>query len=224
SATFGRIALGLVHDLKHPIKNIENSSTLMLRLYNDEDYRKTFDKTVKREFFNINRFLDDLNDLTKPTPLRPIRMNPHDGLEEVIDSFREEAKGNKVEIIKEFSRDNIRIYIDKFAIERVFKNIVTNAIQAMPNGGNLTISTRLINSGSNAVEIDFSDTGCGIPPERLDTIFDDYTTTKRKGLGLGLAICRKILHESGGTIKAKSLSGEGTILTVRLPLTPNNDS
>jgi signal transduction histidine kinase len=224
SATFGRIALGLVHDLKHPIKNIENSSTLMLRLYNDEDYRKTFDKTVKREFANINRFLDDLGDLTKPTLLRPIKLNPHEGIEEVIDSLMGEAKGNEVEIIKEFSRDNIRIYIDKFAIERVFKNIVTNAIHAMPNGGRLTIRTQLIDSGANTIEIDFSDTGCGIPPERIDTIFDDYTTTKRKGLGLGLAICRKILHESGGTIKAKSLSVKGTILTVRLPLTPNNDS
>ncbi len=223
SATFGKVAAGLVHDLKHPVRNIANSSTLMLRLYNDEDYRKTFDRTVKREFANINRFLDDLRDLTKPTPLRPIRLNPHESIEEVIEDIMEETKANKVEIIKEFSRDNIRIYADKFALERVFKNLVTNAIQAMSNGGSLTISTRLTCSEPDSIEIDFSDTGCGIPPGRLNTIFDDYFTTKRKGLGLGLAISRKILHESGGTIKVKSLYGKGTILTIRLPIAPDND-
>ena len=187
-------------------------------------YRKTFDRIVKHEFANINRFLDNLRDLTKPTPLRPIRLNPHESIEEVIDSLMEEAKGNKVEIIKGFSRDNIRIYADKFALERVFKNLVTNAIQAMPDGGSLTINTRLADSKSDFIEIDFNDTGCGIPPERLNTIFDDYITTKRKGLGLGLAISRKALHESGGTIKVKSLYGKGSIFTIRLPIAPDNDS
>jgi nitrogen fixation/metabolism regulation signal transduction histidine kinase len=85
AVTFGRIASGLVHDLKHPIKSIENSSKLLLKMYNESHYRETFHKTVSREFSNINRFLDDLHNLTHPIPLKPIPLNIHKTIDEAIE-------------------------------------------------------------------------------------------------------------------------------------------
>jgi signal transduction histidine kinase len=208
TVTFGRIAAGLVHDLRHPIKNIENSSQLMLRFYEDESYRNTFQRTIQREFSSINRFLSDLHNLTHSTPLQPIALDINKVVEEIVESFREIATQAQVRIITRLqAEDGLRIRADRFALERLFRNLVLNAIQAMPNGGELVISTR---SQGDQVEIQIKDTGCGIPQDQLKNIFTDYTTTKKKGLGLGLAITKKIVEEHQGTIVVTSEPGKGT--------------
>ena len=215
AVTFGKIASGLVHDLKHPVKSIENSSRLLLKMYDDPHYRETFHRTVNREFANINRFLDDLHNLTHPIPLKPIPLNLHKVIDEAIEGYLPEAERNGVHILRQFQGDSFRISADRFAIERVIKNLILNAIEAMPQGGDLVVETK---SDGQWVEIGIGDTGCGIPKERLRTIFEDYTTTKRKGLGLGLAISRKIVQDLNGTIEVESDPGNGTTFTLKFPL------
>jgi signal transduction histidine kinase len=215
AATFGKIASGLVHDLKHPIKSIENSSRLLLKMYDDHHYRESFHRTVKREFANINRFLDDLHNLTHPIPLKPIPLNINKTIDEAIDGYRSEAQRHGVRIQRQFERDGFRISADRFAIQRVLKNLILNAIEAMPQGGDLVVKTK---ADEQWVEIEIQDTGCGIPKERLGTIFEDYVTTKRKGLGLGLAISRKIVQGLRGAIEVESKPGKGTTFTVKFPL------
>jgi signal transduction histidine kinase len=213
--TFGKIASGLVHDLKHPIKSIENSSKLLLKMYEDPSYRETFHKTVNRELASINRFLDDLHNLTHPIPLKPIPLNIHSVVEEALLGYGPEAERNGVRISREFQGDSLRISADRFAIERVLKNLILNAIEAMPRGGELVVKTK---ANGQWVQIEIQDTGCGIPKERLETIFEDYVTTKRKGLGLGLAISKKVVEDLNGTIEVESKPGEGTTFTLKFPL------
>ncbi len=215
AVTFGKIASGLVHDLKHPIKSIENSSKLVLKMYDDPQYRETFHKTVNREFSNINRFLDDLHNLTHPIPLKPIPLNIHKTMGEVVEACRTEAERKGVRVSQHFQGDNVRISADRFAIERVLKNLILNAIEAMPQGGDLVLKTK---TDGQWMEIAIQDTGCGIPRERLGTIFEDYVTTKRKGLGLGLAISKKIVQDLNGTIEVESEPGKGTTFTLKFPL------
>ncbi len=231
SVTFGKIAAGLVHDLKHPIKNIENSSRLIMRMYENEDYRRDFNKTVERELANVNRFLDDLHNLTHPISLTSIKLNVHKTLDEMIELYQEEANQRNIKVIRQYHNDELRILADRFALERVFKNLIANALESMPEGGNLIISTELLTSqaenpnqvseasqAKTFVQISIADTGCGISKERLATIFMDYTTTKRKGLGLGLAISRRIVEALNGTIDVESKLGQGTIFKVRFHL------
>jgi len=215
AVTFGKIASGLVHDLKHPIRSIENSSKLLLKMYDDPNYRETFHKTVNREFTSINRFLDDLHNLTHPIPLRPISLNIHKVIDEALEGYRPEAKRNGIRIQRQFQKDSLRISADRFAMERVLKNLILNAIEAMPRGGDLALTTK---ADGQWLQIEIQDTGCGIPKERLGTIFEDYVTTKRKGLGLGLAISKKIVEDLNGTIKAQSEPGKGTTFTLKFPL------
>ena len=215
SVTFGKIASGLVHDLKHPIKSIENSSKLLLKMYDEPHYRETFHKTVNREFAAINRFLDDLHNLTHPIPLKPIPLNIHKSIDEAVEGYRPEAERNGVRILRQFQQDSLRISADRFGIERVLKNLILNAIEAMPQGGDLVVKTK---ADGQWVEIEIQDTGCGIPRERLGTIFEDYVTTKRKGLGLGLAISKKIVQDLNGTIEVESEPGKGTTFTLKFPL------
>ena len=167
------------------------------------------------EFANINRFLDDLHNLTHPIPLKPIPLNIHKTIDEVIEAFRPEVERKGIRVFQQFQGDNSRISADRFAIERVLKNLILNAIEAMPQGGDLVLKTR---ADGQWMEITIQDTGCGIPRERLGMIFEDYVTTKRKGLGLGLAISKKIVQDLNGTIEVESEPGKGTTFTLKFPL------
>jgi len=215
AVTFGKIASGLVHDLKHPIKSIENNSRLLLKMHGDAHYRETFHRTVNREFASINRFLDDLHNLTHPIPMKPISLNIHKAIDEAIEGYRLETERNAVRIHRQFQGNSLKISADRFAIERVLKNLILNAIEAMPQGGDLSVETK---TDGQWLEIEIQDTGCGIPKERLGMIFEDYVTTKRKGLGLGLAISKKIVHDLNGTIEVQSKPGKGTTFTLKFPL------
>lgn len=231
SVIMGRIASGLVHDLRHPVHNIENNARLLLKNPEDPRYVEVFKKTVQREFENINRFLDGLRQLTHPIPIHAVRMDLHRSLNELIEILGADPRyhisekgslnpsssnGHSTNIIKDFSNVELKIIADRFALERVFKNLITNAIEAMPNGGRLVIHTHGPDADQR-VSISFSDTGCGIHPDRLKEIFSDFITTKRKGLGLGLAVTKKIVDELKGNIKVKSIIHHGTQFTLTLP-------
>lgn len=100
-------------------------------------------------------------------------------------------------------------------MRQVFLNLIQNAVEAMPNGGTLTIS---IESDGDSITIHFTDTGCGIEPEQLSSIFDPFVTHKRNGTGLGLAVSKEIISAHHGSISAESVPGKGTDFTIRLPV------
>ncbi|MBI2875541.1 MAG: HAMP domain-containing protein, partial [Candidatus Tectomicrobia bacterium] len=237
--TFGRIAAGLVHDLRIPLRNLENNSKLLLQMFDDPEYRQTFQGIARREFANLNRFLDDLHNLTRPSSLCLIQLDLNQLVREVLALYQEEAQEGGVRLIAFYHPEGLRVQADRFALERALKNLITNAFQAMPGGGELRVSIRAavatgigsqgsgdrkpedpherIPENSSWAEVSIQDTGCGIPPERLRDLFVEYVTTKRKGLGLGLAITRKILEEHGGSIQVESQPGEGTCFRLYLP-------
>jgi signal transduction histidine kinase len=102
-----------------------------------------------------------------------------------------------------------------YALGRVYRNLIQNALQATEPGGTVTVSTE---QDGGRVRIRVADTGTGIPADRLHTIFDDYETTKKRGLGLGLAISRRLVDQLDGTIGVESEVGKGTTFTIELPL------
>jgi signal transduction histidine kinase len=121
-----------------------------------------------------------------------------------------------VQIIEELAPHLPKIRVDKKEMERVFLNLALNALAAMPQGGNLTISTRVI---TESVEIRVRDSGCGIPKKYQDRIFDPFFTIKEQGTGLGLSISHRIIEEHKGTMDVESKVGKGTTFTIRLPIT-----
>lgn len=222
-AFMNKIAAGLVHDLRHPVRNIENCSRLMMKMYDNEECRNTFKKIVTREFFNINKFLDDLMDLSKPVQVVLISVNICRELKGIIEMFREEMENKSIAVKANCPVEPLSVKLDKFLIERVFKNIIRNAIDAMPGGGELIISVKLSNTFSgnspgNFLDIELRDTGQGIPPDRLKDLFTEFTTTKGTGLGLGLAVTKRIVEAHNGTIRIESTVGSGTSVIVRLPV------
>jgi signal transduction histidine kinase len=213
-AMFGRVAAGLVHDLLHPIQNVGNSTRLLLRGEVDAESRIECGRIVERELTTIKRFLDDLHNIVKPKPIERFAMDVNGSVAEVVESIRPEVESNGVTIEARYAPGPLVIEGDRFALGRVFRNLVTNAIQATDAGGQVVVTTGRIGSG---VEVRVTDTGSGIAPERLHAIFDEFVTTKRHGLGLGLAISKRIVEQLDGTISVESALGRGTSFTMRFP-------
>lgn len=215
-AMFGRIAAGLVHDLSHPIQNIGNSCKLIVKMFDDLEYRETFKRTVDRELVMIKRVLDDLHNIARPIPLESFPVEIRRSVAEAVESMQQHAETAGVTL--QLTPGAVPAFIegDVFALSRVYRNLILNAIQATAPGGLITVETE---ARPDRVLVSVRDTGCGIPPDRLSAIFEDFVTTKRRGLGLGLAISRKIVEQLGGQIRVASEVGLGTTFELEFPRT-----
>ena len=215
-ALFGRISIGLVHDLSHPIQNIGNSCKLIVKMFDDMEYRENFKRTVERELAQVKRVLDDLRNIARPLPLDRFPLDLNKTVTDLVESMQTTAEVAGLTIETRLVFGQLYVEGDLFAMNRVYRNLLMNALQATPPKGEVVVRT-LREDGHAVVSV--SDTGYGIPKERLDTIFDDFVTTKRRGLGLGLAISKKIVEQLGGAISVESEVNVGTTFTLRFPLT-----
>lgn len=214
---FGRVAAGLVHDLSHPFKNVQNNCRLVLKMHDDPDYMELFRRTIEREFAQIKRVFEDLRNIARPMPMErfPLDLNKLAG--DVAESMRANAATAGLTIDLDLAPGALYVEGDVFALSRVCRNLVMNAIEATAPTGRITIGT---GAAGGRATLRVTDTGCGIPADRLVTMFEDFNTTKRQGLGLGLAITKKIVDQSGGTISAASSVGAGTTFEVSLEQIP----
>jgi signal transduction histidine kinase len=213
---FGRIAAGLVHDLSHPIQNIGNSCKLIIKMFDDLEYRETFKRTVEREMVMIKRVLDDLRNIARPIPLERFPVDVNRSVAEAVDSMQQHADTAGVSLRAVAAPEPVFIDGDIFALGRVYRNLILNAIQATAPGGSIVVEAEAL---EEVVQVRVLDTGCGIPADRLIAIFEDFVTTKRRGLGLGLAISRKIVEQLGGRITVASEVGKGTTFVLEFPRT-----
>jgi len=211
---FGRIAAGLVHDLSHPIQTIGNSCKLIQRIFDDAEYRATFRQTVERELATVKRVLEDLRNIARPMPLEHFSIDASAALAEAVQTMAPLAETAGLTLQLELAHEPAFVEGDLFAIGRVHRNLILNAIQATAPGGLVIAATEIVN---DRVRIRITDTGCGIPPDRIGPIFDDFVTTKRRGLGLGLAISKKIVEQLGGRISVTSQVGRGTVFVLDFP-------
>jgi len=211
---FGRIAAGLVHDLSHPIQNIGNNCRLILKMHDDADYRETFRRTVERELQIIKRLFEDLRNLARPIPLERFPVDLGRTVGEAVESMRSLADHAGLALHCDVPAELVTIEGDVFALGRVNRNLILNAIQATAPGGTVHVS---VEADNGLARVRIRDTGCGIPSDRLDAIFEDFATTKRRGLGLGLPISKKIVEQLGGAISVTSSVGLGTTVLLEFP-------
>jgi signal transduction histidine kinase len=158
--------------------------------------------------------MDDLRNVVKPKPIERFAMDVNGSVADMVESMRPEGERHGVAIETEYAAEPLVIEADRFALGRVYRNLITNAIQATAAGGRVVITTA---RAGDRVEVRVSDTGSGISADRLARIFDDFVTTKRRGLGLGLAISKRIVEQLEGTIEVESEVGRGTSFTLRFP-------
>jgi signal transduction histidine kinase len=143
-------------------------------------------------------------------------------LDKAVELVHHHLRKRRIDVVQQLAPNTPTVYADRQKLRQVFLNLLTNASDAMPRGGTLTLctATATLDNGVPAVRIDVTDTGVGIPPMYLDKVMDPFFTTKDEGhgTGLGLAICRRIVQEHSGTLRIRSEVGKGTTLSVVLPL------
>lgn len=211
-AMFGRVVGGLFHDLNHPIQNIGNNARLLIRPDLDEESKAVSQRTIDRELGTLKRFMDDVLNIARPRPIERMPLDVNTSISEVVEAMLAEGARTGVTVSGRFSSERLVIDGDRFSLGRVYRNLIKNAIQATPPGGAVTVTTR---RQGEMVEIVVADTGSGIPPDRIGAIFDDFVTTKSRGLGLGLATSKRIVEQLNGTISVESTVGQGTAFTLR---------
>lgn len=215
-ASIGQLAATIAHELRNPLSSIKGAAQYLRNEYADH--------TAVCEFLDI--IVDEVNVLNRVTTefldfARPVKLNLHDAdlndiLFRTLQFMDVEITRQKVQVVQDFSYDIPTIKVDDRQLEQVFRNLILNALQAMPTGGTITLHTDVVRDN---IRVAIIDSGIGIPPDQLDRIFVPFFTTKTKGTGLGLSIVKKIVENHGGSISVESTVGKGTTFEILLPVT-----
>ena len=213
----GRVAGTVVHDLKGPLSGIINSADFLARPNVSAETRQKMCKGIvgaaRRLISTVQGILDFARNGRMSTCFAPCSLPEF--IQEVIDVFKLDFNERKIDVAIKWGY-NGEVKMDSDRMAQVIHNVVANARDAMPDGGQLTIST---NEENGLVDIRFADTGPGVPPELMDRIFEPFVSHgKKRGAGLGLSIARRIVEEHGGRIWAKNSSAGGAIFVIQLPL------
>lgn len=216
-AVVGELAAGLAHEIRNPVAVIRGAIDELSSSGDSPELRARLEAMALRESDHLNDIVQGfLNFSRDPSPtLESIHVR--DVLSEVIELMeRETADKPGLEIKSSLTTDTDLIQADASQLKQVFVNICHNAIEAMGEEGTLVIQTTQTEEGP--VEIRFEDTGPGIEPERVDKIFEPFFTMKASGVGMGLAVCMRIITAHNGTIRATNRSGGGCAMIVQLPI------
>lgn len=219
-AAIGQMASVVGHELRNPLAVINNSIYVIKnRLESLNTPQAPADpKIVKHvnivegELQVANQIITEILTFARTREIQPRDMELHEFLEEIAGRL---SLPENVQFVKKYAGRPIPIKIDPDEIRQVLRNLIGNAIDAMPNGGTLTLETKV---NGNFAMIFIGDTGMGIPPETLAKIFTPFFTTKSKGTGLGLAVVKKVMDRHNGEAAVESQVGKGTGFTLKLPL------
>ena len=221
-SALGQFASGLAHEIRNPLNFINLSIDHIRKKFVPKDKidKETFSRLmleVKDEIRRLNDLISNFLNYGKPIRLHLKEIDLKLIINEITALAEQKIQMEKINIEIDIPEDIPMVMIDKDQMKICFINIILNSIQAMPKGGSLTIKARP-NSNDANLDIIFTDTGAGIDIQDMDKIFDPYFTTKDVGIGLGLALTKKIINEHKGEIFIFSRPGVGTNVTIRLPL------
>ena len=235
-ASLGEIISGIAHEIKNPLTGISCAVQVFQSEMREDDSRKAVTTEILNHIKRLDRTVKDLLNYAKPKPPNFLPLKINDVLSKAVFFVYPEAKKQNVAIDTVSEGEIPDVMMDPDQMQQVFLNLIINAVQAMPDGGKLKITSsksdidkaedsKIIEllTGEKAVIVRFEDTGKGIEGEYLDSIFDPFFTKKSKGTGLGLAISRRIVHEHGGEIVVKSEVGKGSVFSIYLPVMRKNE-
>jgi two-component system sensor histidine kinase AtoS len=216
-AALGTLSAGLAHEIKNPLSAIKTFVQLLPKKVESLSFMEKFNVTVPREIDRINQLVEDLLELTRKRVRSLVDVDVNRLILQIIDLHGEEMERRHIVFENHLNEALPPIRGDSETLYRAFSNLVINAIQAMPNGGSFHISSEL-DPVSSAVKITFRDTGIGMDEETSKSLFNPFFTTKDKGVGLGMALVRKIIEDHRGTIEVMSKKGIGTTFVLGLPV------
>ena len=246
----GALAANIAHEIKNPLVAINTYFQLLPHKKDDHEFHNGFQKIALKEIRRINRIIEDMLDLAKPSEPVTQPIDPHSAILDTINFLRDTAAEKGVEITSVLEEKRCALIADEDKIKQVLLNILQNSLEALPRNGSIKVSTSFMNDLSefkrmaklnpNSVFFSFaspflrdpndtqyfvikiSDNGAGIPAEKTSHIFEPFFTNKDKGTGLGLAMVYRIIKDHEGAIYIESREGAGTDFYISLPLNRTN--
>ena len=210
----GNMAASSAHEIRNPLTGIKGLVQLLSEKHKDTEDQFYF-SIIQKEINRINEIVSQFLILGKPTELKKQQLNIENIVSELKPLILSEANLYNVECHFETPKKNLLVYCNADQMKQVILNITKNALEAMENGGALTIKLKELN---NRVSITVYDTGVGIPETELKKLFEPFYTSKASGTGLGLVVCRRIIQSFDGEIYVSSVENKGTKVDIILPL------
>jgi len=218
-ASVGRLAAGVAHQINNPLTGVLTYSSLLLRSKPENDPDREDLQVIVDETMRCREIVKGLLGFSRQAEPQKEAIDINKIITNALSLTQNQALINNVKVVSELGDQLPNIIVDGSQIQEVFLNIILNAIDAMPEGGELRTTSNMTNS-DQFVQIRFSDTGCGISPDNLDKVFDPFFTTKdsSKGTGLGLAVAYGVIEKHRGKIRMESEVGKGTTCIIDLPV------
>ena len=226
-AAAGRLAAGVAHEINNPLTGVLTFSHMLLRETPQGSRQRKDLETIIEATVRCKEIVQGLLSFSRQNEPHKTLTDLNAVLRKALNLTRNQASLSRIKVVEELDADLPHAVMDLGQIEEVAINIIVNGIDAMPDGGTLTVRTKSV-SEENAewLVVDIADSGMGISEENLEHVFDPFFTTKRegKGTGLGLSLSYGIIEKHGGRVTLSSTLGKGTTVTARLPVAPMKDS
>jgi len=219
-ASLGTLTAGLAHEIRNPLVAIKTLTQLLPERIDDEEFRNNFLQIASGEVDRISSLVTELLDFARPSDPKLDLEDVNTILDGMILLVSTETKKKQINIIKNYASDLPPVQVDREQIKQVFLNILLNAIEATRENGKIDVKTRsfIKPGGEPYVQIEFTDTGSGIPEEYMEDIFNPFFTTKSTGSGLGLSISNQIIQDHRGYIHVESQLNKGSSFFINLPV------
>ena len=221
-AAVGELAASIAHELNNPLATVSLRVESVLARTPADDPRRRPLEVVEQEVERMAELVANLLQFSRRGQPRASTVDVGEDLAKTLELVQHHLRSRRVHVVQDLAPDVPAIQADRQLLRQVFLNLLSNAGDAMPDGGTLTlrVAPGSLEGDRRAVVIEFADTGVGIPPEHLPRVMEPFFTTKDegKGTGLGLAICRRAVQEHGGAIHITSDVGQGTTVRIALPV------
>jgi signal transduction histidine kinase len=217
-AELGEMSARVAHEVRNPLNAIIGAAHFLSTEYPGDETLRNFTDLIKRQANRVNQVASDLLFVSKPVRMRLTTVQVAQVIDQALDSLSEQLRDQHIEVVRDAAPDTPAIQADELQIEQALQNILRNAVEAMPGGGVLGISSSPVLPDGNMVEIRVQDTGPGIPEQDRERIFQSFFTTRVRGTGLGLTIVQRVLKNHGGEVVMEHPKMGGTRVLVRLPV------
>lgn len=217
-AALGQLVAGVAHEIKNPIGVVKTTVQVMEREFTGNEHVAEFTRVIKDECDRMNQRLSQFLGFARPAEPALADVDPREAVETTLEMLGKYLPERRVTVEKELEAGLPAARADASQLRQVLLNLIINAVEAMPDGGELTIGANLNRDDPGYVTFVVGDTGAGIPEPDLARIFDPFYTTKPTGTGLGLAVAHRIVDAHGGFIEVESGPGQGTTFRVSLPV------
>ncbi|MBM4306596.1 MAG: hypothetical protein FJ123_07650 [Deltaproteobacteria bacterium] len=226
--SLGKLASGIAHEIRNPLAGIKTTAQALGEEMSKDDPKREYLTRITKEIDRLNEILKTFFSFAKPQTLHLVACDVKEIINAIIPFLIKEIADKGIRFTESYHPNLPKVKVDKIQMHQAFLNLFLNAIQSMPDGGELKVSAEpvvipaLDGLKQKFIKVVVSDSGKGIPPHILPKIFDPFFTTKPRGIGLGLSITYQIIKKHGGTIKVNSQWGKGTSFSINLPETFEN--